>query len=64
MSLIRSDTLLLVLRGELDEQRFVQKLRESKPSTDDTEIAYSNGFIDALQFAVDQVEARAKKAAA
>jgi hypothetical protein len=64
MTLIRADTLLLVLRGELDEQRFVQKLRESKSSTDDTEIAYSNGFIDALKFAVEQVEARAKKAAA
>jgi hypothetical protein len=39
-------------------------VRESEASTDDTDIAYSNGFIDALQFAVDQVEARAKKAAA
>jgi hypothetical protein len=62
--LIRADMLLLVLRGELDEQRFIAKLNESKASVDDTQIAHTKGFMEGLEFCIDQVEARAKKAAA
>lgn len=64
MTLIRSDMLLFAIRSELDEQRFVLKLRLDDPKADDLEIANITGFIEALVWCQSQVEARAKKAAA
>jgi hypothetical protein len=64
MSLIRSDFLLFAIRSELSEQRFVRRLSESKPEVSDVEVARIDGFISALEWAEEQVEARAKKAAA
>jgi non-ribosomal peptide synthetase component F len=64
MSLIRSDFLLFAIRSELSEQRFVRRLSESKPEVSDVEVARIDGFIEALEWAETQVEARAKKAEA
>ncbi len=62
--MIRSDYLLFAIRSELGEQRFVRKLSESKPEVSDVEVARLDGFISALEWAEEQVEARAKKAEA
>jgi hypothetical protein len=64
MTLIRSDFLLFAIRSELSEQRFVRRLSESKPEVSDVEVARIDGFISALEWAEEQVEARAKKAEA
>ena len=63
-AMIRSDFLLFAIRSELSEQRFVRKLAESKPDYSDTDIARIDGFIEALEWAEDQVELRARKAEA
>ncbi len=64
MTLIRSDFLLFAIKSELSEQRFVRRLSESKPEVSDVEVARIDGFISALEWAEEQVEARAKKAEA
>jgi hypothetical protein len=64
MTLIRSDFLLFAIKSELSEQRFVRRLSESKPEVSDVEVARIDGFISALEWAEEQVEARAKKAVA
>ena len=61
--LIRSDFLLMALRSELAEQRFVRKLWDGRPEHSDVELARLDGFIEALEWARDQIELRTRKAA-
>ncbi len=60
--MIDANRLLLAIRSELDEREYLRKVAiESK---DEEARTLDDGYIDALKWARDQVEARAKKAAA
>ena len=63
MNLIRADFLLMAVRSELAEQRFIRKLWDDRPEHSDAELARLDGMIEALEWARDQIELRTRKAA-
>ena len=57
-----ANRLLLAIRSELDEREYLLKIAEE--TGDDEALAIDRAYLEALTWARDQVEARAKKAAA
>lgn len=62
--MIRADTLLFTLRAELDEMTYWLGVFKEDPAYSAEDVANAEGKVEVLEWAIEQVTARAKKAAA
>ena len=62
--MIRADTLLFTLRAELDECAYWLGVFKEDSGYSAEDVANAEGKVEILEWAIEQVTARAKKAAA
>jgi hypothetical protein len=60
--MIRADLLLFSFRSELSEQKFARQLAQHKAEVSDEELASHAGFIEALEWGLEEIERQVVRA--